>query len=106
MGYGKKKKKVAKEQQKPKKTLLDGIKQELNEWNQIPPSEKRWSKSFDGDNGLTEFEETGGKDNINENPAMAAAARTGFATAIGTAAGEKASDKLFQLMTMAMDIEI
>ena len=64
-----KKKKVIKEQSKPKKTVLDGIKQELNEWTHKPPSEKRWSKkSFD--DGLTEFEQKGGKDNVNEGPAM------------------------------------
>ena len=60
-----KKKKVIKEQSKPKKTVLDGIKQELNEWTHKPPSEKRWSKkSFD--DGLTEFEQKGGKDYIKE----------------------------------------
>ena len=64
MGYGKKKK-VIKEQSKPKKTVLDGIKQELNEWTHKPPTEKRWSKkSFD--KGLTEFERNGGKDTIKE----------------------------------------
>lgn len=56
MGYGKKKKKVVKEQQKPKKTILDSIKQELNEWSHKPPTVKRWSKSLGG-NGLTEYEE-------------------------------------------------
>ena len=60
-----KKKKVIKEQSKPKKTVLDGIKQELNEWTHKPPTEKRWSKkSFD--KGLTEFERNGGKDTIKE----------------------------------------
>ena len=50
-----KKKKVIKEQSKPKKTVLDGIKQELNEWTDKPPTTKRWSKkSFD--EGLTEHE--------------------------------------------------
>ena len=52
---GKNKKKVIKEQPKPEKTVLDGIKQELNEWTHKPPTEKRWSKSFGGD-GLTEHE--------------------------------------------------
>ena len=67
MGYGKKKK-VIKEKtiSKPKKTVLDGIKQELNEWSHLPPTEKRWSKKYNGDKGLTEFEETGGKDTIKE----------------------------------------
>ena len=50
-----KKKKVIKEQSKPKKTVLDGIKQELNEWTHKPSTEKRWSKSFGG-SGLTEHE--------------------------------------------------
>ena len=64
MGYGKNKK-VIEEKSKPKKTVLDGIKQELNEWTYNPPIEKRWSKSFGGD-GLTEFEQRGGKDFIKE----------------------------------------
>ena len=51
-----KKKKVIKEQSKPKKTVLDGIKQELNEWTHKPSTEKRWSKSFGG-SGLTEHEQ-------------------------------------------------
>ena len=56
-GNNKKKvKKVIKEKSKPKKTVLDGIKQELNEWTHTPPKEKRWSKkSFDS--GLTEHEQ-------------------------------------------------
>ena len=68
IGYSKKqlKKKVIKEKSKPKKTILDGIKQEINEWTHKPPSEKRWSKSFSGNTGLTEFEENGGKDNLKE----------------------------------------
>ena len=61
-----KKKKVIKEQSKPKKTVLDGIKQELNEWSHQPPIEKRWSGAFTNKNGLTEFEERGGKDTIKE----------------------------------------
>ena len=70
MGYGKKKKKIVKEQLKSKKkTVLDSVKQELNEWNHQPPSEKRWSKSFGG-SGLTEFEERGGKDNVKLNEKM------------------------------------
>ena len=56
IGYGKKKK-VTKEQSKPKtnKILID-IKQELNEWSYQPPTAKRWSKEFGG-NGLTEYEQ-------------------------------------------------
>ena len=56
LGFSKLKKKVVKEQLKPKKkSVLDGIKQELNEWSHQPPSEKRWSKSLGG-GGLTEYE--------------------------------------------------
>ena len=65
-GNNKKKvKKVIKEKSKPKKTVLDGIKLELNEWTHKPPTEKRWSKNTT-DTGLTEFEENGGKDFIKE----------------------------------------
>ena len=56
IGYSKKqpKKKVVKEQNKP--TIVDNIKQELNEWNDetFKSMPKRWSKPF-GEN-LTEFE--------------------------------------------------
>ena len=41
----------------------------LNEWTSKPPTEKRWSKNYNGDKGLTEFERKGGKDNVNEGPA-------------------------------------
>ena len=41
----------------------------LNEWSQKPPTERRWSKNFNGEQGLTEFEKRGGKDNVNEGPA-------------------------------------
>ena len=68
MGYGNKKK-VDKKVSKPKKTVLDEVKKELNEWSHQPPTAKRWSKDFNGDDGLTEFEQQGGKDNVNEGPA-------------------------------------
>ncbi len=56
MGYGDKKK-VTKEQSKPKTNkILTDIKQELNEWSYQPPTAKRWSKEFGG-NGLTEYEQ-------------------------------------------------
>ena len=42
---------------------------QLNEWTSKPPTEKRWSKNYNGDKGLTEFEQRGGKDNVNEGPA-------------------------------------
>ena len=38
----------------------------LNEWSSKPPTEKRWSKKFNGSQGLTEFEKKGGKDKVNE----------------------------------------
>ena len=65
LGYSKKqsKKKVVKEQSKS--TVTDKLKKELNEWSYQPPSTKRWSKSFSGGE-LTEFEQKGGKDNLNE----------------------------------------
>ena len=67
-GYSKKKKKVVKEQPKPKqKSVLDGVKQELNEWTFKPPTEKRWSKQLGG-RGVTEYEERKEKE-INEGPA-------------------------------------
>ena len=65
MGYGKKK--VVKEQLKPKKkSVLDGIKKELNEWTFTPPTEKRWSGA--SDKGLTEYEKRK-EEQINEGPA-------------------------------------
>ena len=66
LGFSKPKKKVLKEQSKPKKNkIIENVKQELNEWYHQPPSEKRWSKNTT-DTGLTEFEENGGKDVIKE----------------------------------------
>ncbi len=66
IGYSKKqpKKKVVKEQNKP--TIVDNIKQELNEWNDetFKKMPKRWGKPF-GET-MTEFEKQGGKDNVNE----------------------------------------
>ena len=56
LGYSKSKKKNIKEKSKPKKTVLDGIKQELNEWHHQPPSEKRWSGAYSAKDGLTEHE--------------------------------------------------
>ena len=37
---------------------------QLNEWGKVDTGPKRWSGS-----GLTEFEQQGGKDNVNEGPA-------------------------------------
>jgi len=44
------------------------LKDILNEWTKKPPTEKRWSKSFSGNTGLTEFEQNGGKDTLKEMP--------------------------------------
>ena len=63
MGYGDKKK-VTKKQSKPKKNqILEGIKKDLNEWNDntFKTLPKRWSSS---DKGLTEYE----KERMNEGP--------------------------------------
>ena len=62
------KKKVVKQPSKP--SITEKLSNEfgaLNEWTAKPPTEKRWSKPMDG--GLTEFEQQGGKDNVNEGPA-------------------------------------
>ena len=69
MGYTKKqpKKKVVKEKLSPKQNkILESVKKELNEWSHQPPTEKRWSKKFNGSQGLTEFEKKGGKDFVIE----------------------------------------
>ena len=59
IGYSKKqpKKRVVKEQKKP--SVVDNIKQELNEWNDetFKSMPKRWSGAYGRENGLTEFEE-------------------------------------------------
>ena len=41
----------------------------LNEWSEQNTGPKRWSKKFNGSQGLTEFEKNGGKDFVNEGPA-------------------------------------
>ena len=56
LGFSNTKKKVVKKETKPKKTIVDEIKQELNEWSESIPSVKRWSKKLDS-NGLTEHEQ-------------------------------------------------
>ena len=65
IGFGKKK--TIKEQPKPKpkkNLIIEGIKKDLKEWNDTTfrNKPKRWSNS----KGLTEFEQTGGKDFIKE----------------------------------------
>jgi len=69
MGYSKKKETIKKEFKPKKNKIVEGIKLELNEWTHQSPSDKRWTKPFNGNQGLTEFEQNGGKDNINEGPA-------------------------------------
>ena len=69
MGYSKQKPTKKKEIKKTsnKNKIVESVKNEINEWSHKPPSSKRWSKSFGGKSGLTEFESLGGKDNsINE----------------------------------------
>ena len=66
MGYGDKKK-VTKKQSKPKKNqILEGIKEDLNEWNDetFKNAPKRWSGA--SGKGLTEYE----KNKISEGPAF------------------------------------
>ena len=56
----------------PKPSITNELEKQfgsLNEWSSKPPTEKRWSKKFNGSQGLTEFEQRGGKDNVNEGPA-------------------------------------
>ena len=68
MGYGDKKK-VTKKQSKPKKNqILEGIKEDLNEWNDetFKNAPKRWSGAYGGKDGLTEYE----KKRMNEGPAF------------------------------------
>ena len=40
---------------------------QLNEWSEVDPGPKRWSKPMES--GLTEFEKQGGRDSVNEGPA-------------------------------------
>ena len=63
IGYGKKKKIIKKSKVK-EVTVLDNLKEELNEWSEKPTGPKRWFKPMDED-GLTEFE----KSQMNEGPA-------------------------------------
>ena len=67
LGFPKKKakKKVIPQPHKP--SVTKKLKEEfgkLNEWSKVDTGPKRWSGS-----GLTEFEQQGGKDNVNEGPA-------------------------------------
>ena len=68
LGFSKTQKPKNKITKTSKPTLTDNLAEQfgpLNEWSVKPPTEKRWSKKFNGSQGLTEFEERGGKDNIN-----------------------------------------
>ena len=54
----------------PEYSVADNLKEEfgiLNEWSEVDTGPKRWSKSFDSN--MTEFEQRGGKDKVNEGPA-------------------------------------
>ena len=74
LGFPKKPKKKVEKKVAPKPTappITELLKKEfgrLNEWGKVDTGPKRWTKKMGGD-GLTEFEETGGKDNVNEGPA-------------------------------------
>ena len=56
LGFTKSKKKIIKEQPKPKKTVVDKLKEELNEWHHQSPTEKRWSGAYSSKDGLTKHE--------------------------------------------------
>ena len=70
LGFPKKPKKKVEKKVAPKPTappVTELLKNEfgpLNEWSEVDSGPKRWSGS-----GLTEFEQQGGKDNVNEGPA-------------------------------------
>ena len=67
LGFPKKKAKKKVIPKPPKPSVADKLKEEfgpLNEWSEQDTGPKRWSGS-----GLTEFEQRGGKDNVNEGPA-------------------------------------
>ena len=73
LGFPKKPKKKVEKKVSPKPTappVTELLKKEfgpLNEWSEKPTGPKRWFKPMD--QGLTEFEQQGGKDNVNEGPA-------------------------------------
>ena len=67
LGFPKKKAKKKVIPRPPKPSIAAKLKEEfgpLNEWSEVDTGPKRWSGS-----GLTEFEQKGGKDNVNEGPA-------------------------------------
>ena len=67
LGFSKKKQKIVKKAitpTPPKPSITKKLKEEfgpLNEWGKVDTGPKRWTGS-----GLTEFEQQGGKDNVNE----------------------------------------
>ena len=64
LGFSKKQKPKKKVAKPSKPTMSDKLREQfgpLNEWSSKPPKERRWSKKFNGDKGLTEFEQRGGK---------------------------------------------
>jgi len=64
MGYSKKKKVIKEKVKKSKHSVIEGIKTELNEWNDTTYKSlpKRWSKKAFDDSGLTDYE----KQKVNE----------------------------------------
>ena len=73
LGFSKKPKKKVEKRVAPKPTappVTELLKEEfgpLNEWSEKDTGPKRWSKPFDSN--MTEFEQRGGKDKVNEGPA-------------------------------------
>ena len=68
MGYGNKKNPTKKQPKSKKNQILEGIKKDLNEWNDetFKNAPKRWSGAYGGKDGLTEYE----KKRMNEGPAF------------------------------------
>ena len=67
LGFPKKKVKKVVTPMPRKPSITKKLKEEfgpINEWSEVDTGPKRWSGS-----GLTEFEQQGGKDNVNEGPA-------------------------------------
>ena len=58
MGYPKKRKLIKEKIEPKKESIIDGIKEELNEWNDrtFKSLPRRWSKKAFSDEGLTDFE--------------------------------------------------
>jgi hypothetical protein len=73
IGFSKKKQKFVKKAITPTPItppVTELLKKEfgpLNEWSEVDTGPKRWFKPMD--QGLTEFEREGGRDNVNEGPA-------------------------------------